>query len=144
MFRKLTVTETPLTLQPGAVLKLTKDQARRRHPFITAGEERKGTIVATAHTAVQFKVGETIEFDPKTVELPPRYTRTDDAPEHTPAEFTTRQAAIAAETEAKRAAEDAAKKQAEEDAAEAKRLADEEAQRLADEEAAKNRDLENA
>ena len=67
MFAKFTVQDAPLSIQPGAIVKLTADQACRRRHVITAG---KGRDVYVAAQEFQFKVGEVVEIDLASTNLP--------------------------------------------------------------------------
>ena len=67
MFAKFTVQDAPLSIQPGAIVKLTADQACRRRHVITAG---KGRDVYVAAKEFQFKVGEVVEIDLASTNLP--------------------------------------------------------------------------
>lgn len=122
MFKTFEVVGDPVRVKPGAVLKLSAEQFKRRRNLVT--EKSRGTYVVKS--AFDFKVGEKITVDLSTCDtINPKQLQQD-------AEIAAAEKAAAdkaaAEAEAKRVADEEAAKAAAAEA-EAKRLAEEAAKK---------------
>lgn len=114
MFTKVTIQEKALPVTAGAVVRLTEAQAFRRRHIIAPHGKQKGVFVLKA--PCEFKVGEELEIDVATANLPPKFGAAQAEKESKSAEVKRKaeqdKADAEAEAKAKADAEEEARKKA--------------------------------